>query len=230
MHATHALFSAEEAFTRLGQTRAEGCLVIVSEKETSRIFTKDGFVVNAYREGKEGLFALENAFGEIASSYVWIPESKPPREAFQIAINSHVLKNALAKDVHFAKTAKVKLDSVQLQPPGQTSGQTESPRKKAINFYLVAKDLPGQKFPIDRSAMIIGREESCDLVFLNAQVSRRHCILQLIVRGLTFRDLDSTNGIFVNGIHAQEGLLEPGDQLSLGSFSLSVHREGDEGF
>jgi pSer/pThr/pTyr-binding forkhead associated (FHA) protein len=46
--------------------------------------------------------------------------------------------------------------------------------------------------------------------------------LQVTPRGLLFRDLNSTNGILVNGIPAAEGFLNPGDQLNFGTYVLDV--------
>ncbi|MCE0522936.1 MAG: FHA domain-containing protein [Methylacidiphilales bacterium] len=217
MHLTKGLFSAEEAFVRLGQLRETGCLVVISDKEPSRIFTRDACVVNAYSGNREGQAVLDTCFDDIEASYVWIPGAKPPREMINININSHALKAAIAKDIHLSKTAKVKLDSV--------DQSTIPQRKKPIRYYMVAKDKPDAKISLNKGTVIIGRDESCDMIIANPRVSRRHCLLQLIVRGLSFRDLESSNGIFINGIRAKDGFVQSGDKLSLGSYELVVHRE-----
>ena len=45
------------------------------------------------------------------------------------------------------------------------------------------------------------------------QVSRRHCLLQVTERGLLVKDLESTNGTFVNGIPMTDGYINDGDRL-----------------
>lgn len=219
MHPTKGLFSAEEAFTRLGQTRETGCLVIVSEKGTSRIFTKDACVINAYSEGKEGPSVLETCFLDVEASYIWIPGATPLSEAMKVNITGHALKAAIAKDIHLSKTARVNLDSVDRSAtPSQ---------KKPARYYFIAEEKPAEKIAMNKNTIIIGRDGTCDIVIIHPQISRRHCLLQSIARGLSFRDLESSNGILVNGVRAKDGFLHPGDRLSLGNYVLMVHRETD---
>lgn len=217
MHLTKGLFSAEEALARLGQSRETGCLVVISEKGTSRIFTKDACVINAYSDGKEGSSVLDICFADTEASYIWIPGAQPLAATMNVNINSYALKAAIAKDIHLSKTAKVNLDSV--------DQSTIPANKKPIRYYLVANDNPGEKIALNKGTVIIGREGTCDIVIAHSQISRRHCLLQAIVRGLSFRDLESSNGLFVNGIRAKDGFLHPGDRLSLGNYAFVVHRE-----
>jgi Inner membrane component of T3SS, cytoplasmic domain len=217
MHLTKGLFSAEEAFARLGQSREAGCLVIVSDKGVSRIFTKDACVVNALSDGKEGMAVLDSCFADVEASYTWIPGAQPLNETMKVNITGHALKAAIAKDVHLSKTARVSLDSV--------DKTTIPSQKKPIRYYFIADEKPGEKIPMNKGTVIIGRDGACDMVIVHAQISRRHCLLQSIVRGLSFRDLESSNGLFVNGIRAKDGFLHPGDRLSLGNYVLVVHRE-----
>lgn len=217
MHTTRGLFSAEEAFARLGESREEGCLAIIGKSGVARLFTKDACVVYAASEGKEGEPILATCFADHEASYVWMPGAKPPKEVMKVNIVGHALKNALAKDVHLSATAKVKLENLD-QPK-------LSKLRKTISYYLVPENSPKDKLAISKATVIVGRDNSCDVVVSNPIVSRRHCLLQTMPRGLHFRDLESSNGVFVNGILAKEGFVQPGDRLSLGSFTLSVHRE-----
>jgi len=217
VHLTRGLFSAEEAFARLGQNREEGCLVIISQGRTARIFTRDACVVNAYSDGKEGQSILDTCFEDVESSYVWMPGARAPREIMAVNITAHALKNAIAKDIHLSKTSKVKLDNVD-----QSSIPTH---RKPVRYFLVAEEKPSEQIAINKGTLIVGRDQSCDIVIASPQVSRRHCLLQLIVRGLSFRDLESSNGIFINGIRAKDGFVQPGDKLAFGNYSLVVHRE-----
>jgi hypothetical protein len=217
MQVTKSLFSVEEAFARLGQSRETGCLVIVSEKETFRIFTRDACVVNAYGEGTEGLAVLKACFADIDAGYVWLPNAKPAKAPMNINIVSHSLEIAIAKDIHLSKTARVKL--------GQAARSSAPIPKKTARYFLTAKDKPGEKMILDKATMIIGRDNSCDIIIAVSQISRRHCLLQSVVRGLAFRDVESANGIRVNGVPAKEGFIHPGDKLMLGDYELTVHRE-----
>jgi hypothetical protein len=217
MHLTRGLFSAEEAFARLGQTRDSGCLFVAGQSGAARIFTRDANVVYACSEGKEGESVLETCFVDVEASYVWMPGAQPPKEMMKVNIVGHTLKNAIAKDIHLSKTARVKLDSV--------DQSTIPPHKKPARYYLIADDKRGEKIALNKGTVIVGRDQSCDIVIPSPQVSRRHCLLQSIVRGLSFRDLESANGVFINGIPARDGFVQSGDRLAFGSYVLSVHRE-----
>jgi adenylate cyclase len=74
----------------------------------------------------------------------------------------------------------------------------------------------GDPIPLIREILTIGRRETCDIRLPFPDVSGRHC--QLIFRsGYWFiRDLNSTNGVKVNGARVQEKLLHPKDEVSIG--------------
>jgi ABC-type multidrug transport system ATPase subunit/pSer/pThr/pTyr-binding forkhead associated (FHA) protein/ABC-type multidrug transport system permease subunit len=88
--------------------------------------------------------------------------------------------------------------------------------------YLVALD-PGfahREYRIDSGGAVIGRDGSgCDIVVAGAAVSRRHA--RLVVdgkEGLRLHDLNSTNGVFVNGRKIVDSVvLQEGDLIGLGS-------------
>jgi len=88
---------------------------------------------------------------------------------------------------------------------------------------LIVKHGPqiGIQFPLAGDSFVLGREETCDIVIQDAEVSRRHT--QLAWEGNTFivRDLGSTNGTFVNGSQITgTTAIRPGDTVGLGQTSL----------
>ena len=68
---------------------------------------------------------------------------------------------------------------------------------------------------LDRAVVVVGRHRGCDARIAAAQVSRRHCCLAPDRDGVLVRDLGSTNGTRINGQRVEEGVLRPGDQLSI---------------
>jgi len=221
MYLTRQLFNPEEAFVRLGQLRETGCLVIISAEMTMRIFVESGCVVDAHSEKGTGEEVLDLALSRPEASHMWMPDVRPTKKTMNINIAAHVLKNSIARDIHLARTGKVQLpDIIHVDtPPGKTS------KKEYATYYLVATDRPGEKLLINKPTVIVGRDSSCDIVLNNIDVSRRHCLMQLVPRGLSFRDLDSTNGVTVNGFPAKEGFLNNGDVLKFGGYILEVHRD-----
>jgi pSer/pThr/pTyr-binding forkhead associated (FHA) protein len=72
----------------------------------------------------------------------------------------------------------------------------------------------------------IGRATGADFIVDAALVSRVHCRLTALPDGeLEVRDLDSTNGTFVNGERVDRARLADGDRLQVGRLELIVSRE-----
>lgn len=80
----------------------------------------------------------------------------------------------------------------------------------------------GTRWMIDRSDMIIGREEDCDIVLPSRQVSRNHARIRRSGGRHILEDLGSKNGTFVNGQELTEPYpLQDGDEIQIAlSFKL----------
>jgi len=73
----------------------------------------------------------------------------------------------------------------------------------------------GDPIPLLKKSLLVGRRESCDIVLRFSNVSAHHC--QLTVNGGYWyvRDLQSRNGVKVNGMRTIDKRLDPGDVLSI---------------
>ena len=74
------------------------------------------------------------------------------------------------------------------------------------------------------SVKTIGRSAGAEFIVDAALVSRLHCQLTATTDRLRVKDLDSTNGTFVNGKRVQNAELHVGDTLSIGRVDLTVSR------
>jgi FHA domain-containing protein len=81
----------------------------------------------------------------------------------------------------------------------------------------------GKTFVIDRPNTVIGRSSRCDFVVEDPNVSRRHAELQRRGPDWYVVDLDSTNGVSVNGKQVRSTRLAPGDEIALGTARLSFN-------
>ena len=93
----------------------------------------------------------------------------------------------------------------------------------------VTEDRPEKTFRILTGGIrTIGRSTGADFIVDAALVSRVHCRLSALPTGeLEVRDLDSTNGTFVNGARVETARLSPGDRLKVGRVELVATRETD---
>jgi pSer/pThr/pTyr-binding forkhead associated (FHA) protein len=74
------------------------------------------------------------------------------------------------------------------------------------------------------SVKTIGRSVGADLILDAALVSRIHCRLQANDETLEVVDLESTNGVYVNGERVANAHMIPGDRLKVGRVELQVGR------
>jgi serine/threonine protein kinase len=75
----------------------------------------------------------------------------------------------------------------------------------------------GDAIPLMKHPFILGRRPDCDLQIQDASVSGRHCELRCEGNHWTITDLNSRNGIRVNGDAVQKRRLQVGDIIIVGS-------------
>ncbi len=80
----------------------------------------------------------------------------------------------------------------------------------------------GPNILLDKPIMLIGRHQECDIQIPSRKISRRHCCIAQVNDYFVVRDLCSTNGIRINGMRVQEGLLKTGDELTIGNFRYQI--------
>ena len=84
----------------------------------------------------------------------------------------------------------------------------------------------GQRRTIDKRSTLIGRSKECDIQLADPNTSRRHAELRREGTAYWIIDLDSTNGLEVNGRRLKRAKLEDGDRVTLGATELVFRREG----
>jgi len=80
----------------------------------------------------------------------------------------------------------------------------------------------GDAIPLFKKELLVGRRESCDIVLRFSNVSAHHCQLTVNSGYWYVRDLQSRNGVKVNGIRVTDKLLHPGDILSIARHKYEV--------
>ena len=209
------LFTAEETLARLGQSRSKGCILVFNAREAIHIFVQDGNIISASIGEKSGEEAVDHALGLADSSYRWIPDAEPTQAAMKVAIADYIAGRSQTREVR-SKTIRM---------------ATYQKREKKLDFqyFLVPEETPTTKLRLKKAVNVAGREAGSDLLIDNFQVSRRHCLLEVTENGVMVKDLDSTNGTFINGAPAKDGYLNEGDRLSLGTYGLTLRRGPADG-
>ncbi|MDH4566868.1 FHA domain-containing protein [Pseudomonas sp. BN414] len=88
-------------------------------------------------------------------------------------------------------------------------------------LQVIKGENEGQKYHVTGS-LTFGRSVKCELCFSDQELSRRHCEFFLKDDVLEVKDLASANGVFVNQQKVSTAVLQPGDQIRMGSVTLLV--------
>ncbi len=92
-------------------------------------------------------------------------------------------------------------------------------------ILIVAGRDRGSYYPLTAPTTVIGRDESCDIQIVDEMISRRHtqisCREEQDVRRFFITDLQSANGVFVNGRQVSDEVeLNDGDTIKIGESKL----------
>lgn len=107
----------------------------------------------------------------------------------------------------------------------------EIPRAKprvpqSVTVTIVAGPQHGQRYALPPGRATLGRGLENDVVLEDPRVSRHHAEIYLRGNDWYLKDLDSTNGTFVNGYGIRERALESGDRISLGGVEMVFQNRG----
>jgi pSer/pThr/pTyr-binding forkhead associated (FHA) protein len=84
-----------------------------------------------------------------------------------------------------------------------------------------AADSP--KYPLGKETTI-GRAHTNHIVLKEARISRQHAIIRQAGKEFVIEDLQSSNGVYVNGERLKEHVLTNGDQIQIGDFVMEFHQ------
>ena len=91
---------------------------------------------------------------------------------------------------------------------------------KKARFLVTRGRDEGKEMVLETPHVSIGTLAENDLVLVDPTVSRKHAIVEETSGGYVLRDLDSTNGTFLDGVRIREGYLSAGSVLRLGQTEM----------
>lgn len=86
-----------------------------------------------------------------------------------------------------------------------------------------------KEFMLDRERMTIGRRPTCDIHIDNLAISGEHAVIITSENEVILQDMNSTNGSLVNQKPVTKHVLEHGDIIGLGKYSLKFVKDGQAG-
>ncbi len=77
--------------------------------------------------------------------------------------------------------------------------------------------------------LTVGRDASNDIPLDGLGISNQHARLKQIQGGFSVEDLNSTNGVFVNGSRVSSSAITPEDSIQIGAFVIRIDASGTAG-
>lgn len=114
--------------------------------------------------------------------------------------------------------------SATVSPPGLEPAQGDLPPDFVPLRWLLQPN--GLCLTFSRTDMVVGRHSEADVRLHLPDVSRRHCRVVFEDSQWLIIDLNSLNGVYVNGEKVQESVLRDGDHVRLASLNFVVALEG----
>lgn len=90
----------------------------------------------------------------------------------------------------------------------------------AAKIILSMDGVTIKEYPLSKERMTIGRKSSNDIVIDNLAVSGEHAAIITILHDSFLEDMDSTNGLIVNGVATKKHFLQNNDVVEIGKHAL----------
>jgi len=89
-------------------------------------------------------------------------------------------------------------------------------------LIIKSGSMAGREIELKEGLNRIGRHPDNDIQINEASISSFHCELQVAEIAVAVRDLNSTNGTFINQKQIAKGILQRGDILTLGEIDIAT--------
>lgn len=112
-------------------------------------------------------------------------------------------------------------DTTKVMDRSKMPGDEKLPTDKRLSLAILSGPMAGQVFPIRKRITLIGRAYG-DIILNDAEISRRHCQIEVTPDGVYLEDLNSTNGTFVDGEAIQKVALDDKMEFTVGSTNIML--------
>lgn len=99
----------------------------------------------------------------------------------------------------------------------------DTPSDESLGPRLVCSTATGKSkvIPLKLEKLIIGRSNEATLKLMHPSISRKHCVIEKQDNGFVARNISTTNPLYLNDQPISEQRLYSGDQLRMGTFSIT---------
>lgn len=108
------------------------------------------------------------------------------------------------------------------------AGPVLLPEKHRSRLVCLSEPFSGSDFLINQQEIVLGRGSECDVVIDHPSVSKRHARIVTEEGVPRLEDLESSNGVLVNGVTRSNSELRSGDIVELGSLQFRYVAPGED--
>jgi hypothetical protein len=202
------VYAPNEYVVYLGPTDREQ---FASYEESLRKELQDYVAENARRERYELLSPPEVKF-----------ETDDDLEMGEFGIATRMVQGAVPKPGEPPSEPEPGATMIYRKP---VETEAVSVEELGLGRETVSLEVNGRKHELDGVQTTIGRSKECDIQLPDANVSRKHAEVRQEGAAYWAIDLDSTNGMEVNGRRLKRAKLRQGDKITVGSTELVFRRE-----
>jgi FhaA, N-terminal domain/FHA domain len=160
---------------------------------------------------------------ELLSDPIVVFETDDDLEMGEFGIATRMVQGAAPQPGEPPSQPEPGATMVYRKPPVET--EAVSAEELGLGRESVSLTVNGTKHELDGGHAVIGRSKECDIQLPDPNVSRRHAEVRQEGAAYWVIDLDSTNGMEVNGRRQKRAKLRQGDRITLGSTELVFRRE-----
>jgi hypothetical protein len=193
-------------------SRRSGQITFRSGESYGYIYIQHGRVLHAMCGVVEGEEAIYLMLSWLGGGFSLDEDILPHRKTIDLTWEQLLLEGARRADVGLAGPRGTPSVPVTTAEP-VTSSRTKDSEPK---LTITQPDLPPSVHPLVLEYTHAGRLPSNEIQLPYPSVSGRHCIFILSGPDIVLRDLNSSNGTYVNREPITEVILRPGDAIQIG--------------
>jgi hypothetical protein len=206
----------------------------------SRVYVPNEYTVYLSPQDREQFEGYENSLLSELEEYLGEHARReayalltPPRVALEtdddLALGEFGIATRMVQPRHGARSADVEEQvesgaTMIYKHPAPAPDEAAAP-ERPLEREVAVLSWDGQRLRVDKRRVVLGRSRECDIQIEDANISRRHAELRQEGPSFWIVDLDSTNGLEVNGRKVKRAKLDPGDHFTVGSTEVTFSTE-----
>jgi pSer/pThr/pTyr-binding forkhead associated (FHA) protein len=194
--------------------RHSGQITFRSGPSYGYVFLQQGQVIHAMCGTVEGEEAVYLMLSWPGGTFILDQDILPHKRTINMTWEQLLFEGARRADVGNVTPRSM--------TPVTTANPLTSTRAKDSQPKLIisAEGQPSTTFELQQEYTRLGRAEDSELHIPEGSISNRHCIFILSGADVVLRDLNSSNGTYVNGEQISETVLRPGDNIQVGVIDI----------